>query len=57
MLSAELVAGIILEALKLLNWQLANLPKDKAEAAATRFDETVAFWTRWMPKAPTAPAS
>ncbi len=49
----EMIAQIVLESLKLLNWQLTNLPPDKAAAAAERFDAFWAFWQRWMPKPPT----
>lgn len=39
----DVIGGILWEALKMLNWQLANLPKEQAEAAAARFDKVVAF--------------
>lgn len=52
MLTIEIIAAILVEALKMVNWQLANLPKDKAEAAAVRFDNIVKFCTQWAPKPP-----
>lgn len=55
MLPVEIIAAIVLEALKLVNWQLTNLPKDKAAEAAARFDDIVKFWTQWMPKPPVQP--
>lgn len=52
MLTAEIVAAIILESMKLLNWQLSNLPKEQAAEAAARFDHIFAWTTQWMvPKA------
>lgn len=34
----DTIALIVLENLKLLNWQLANLPPEQRAAAAVRFD-------------------
>ena len=46
----ELIAQIIIESLKLVNWRLQHATPDQAEKIMERWEATESFWTKFLPK-------